>query len=108
MQIAVAVIAIAVTWIFFGGTAALAASFGALIVIAPTAWFAARVNLRAGSATAGEVLGVFYRAETGKVVLMALGFWLGTVWFGQHFAPLMLTAVACLAMNWLLLARIRL
>lgn len=107
MQVMVAAIAAFVALVVSGGSAALAAVFGGVVVIAPTAWFALRVNTRPGSATAGEVLGLYYRAETGKLILMALGFWLGAVWFGQHFAPLMLTAVACMAMNWLLLARVR-
>ena len=50
------------------------------------------------------MLGTFYRAETAKLVLTALLFWIGAKWFGQHFAPLILTSIACMAMNWVMVA----
>ncbi len=70
----------------------------------PTAYFAARVYLRGGGTRAAEVLAGFYRAEFGKLLLTALLFFLGASLFGKHFAPLILTSTACLAMNWLILA----
>ena len=42
--------------------------------------------------------------KTMKLVLTALLFWIGAKWFGQHFAPLILTSIACLAMNWVMVA----
>lgn len=93
LLVALAVLAVS------GAAAAMAALFGGLVIVVPSAYFAAQVRLRARAATAREALGVFYRAETGKLILVALGFWIGASWFGQHFAPLMLTAMACLAVN---------
>ena len=98
-----------VVWVGWGHAAALAALFGGFVVLLPTLYFAAKVYLGAGGTTAAdvkaaEVLGTFYRAETAKLVLTALLFWIGAKWFGQHFAPLILTSIACLAMNWVVVA----
>ena len=103
-QALTAAIACLVVWIGWGAAAALAALFGGFVVILPTLYFAAKVYLGAGGTTAAEVLGTFYRAETAKLVLTALLFWIGAKWFGQHFAPLILTSIACLAMNWVMVA----
>jgi len=103
IQALVAVVAAGTVWIGWGGAAALAALFGGLVAIAPTLYFAAKVYLRAGAPTTAEVLGAFYRAEVGKLILTALLFWIGAVMFGAHFAPLILTCLACLAVNWLML-----
>ena len=97
-------IATAITWIGWGGQAAVAAAYGGLAVIVPTTYFAAKVRLRSGAATAAEVLGAFYWAEAIKLVLTTAMFWIGALLFGKHFAPLMLTSIACLAMNWILVA----
>ena len=93
-----------VVWIGWGHAAVLAALFGGFVVLLPTLYFAAKIYLRAGGMTAAEVLGTFYRAETAKLVLTAVLFWIGAKWFGQHFAPLILTSIACLAMNWVMVA----
>jgi ATP synthase protein I len=93
-----------VVWIGWGHAAALAALFGGVVVIVPTVYFAAKVHLRADGATAAEVLGAFYRAEVGKLILTALLFWIGALLFGRYFAPLIITSVACLAMNWVMVA----
>src|ERR1700752_799482 len=98
---AVAALVVLIGW---GRDAALAALFGGIAVIAPTVYFAAKVRFRAGGATAAEVLGAFYRAEVGKLILTALLFWIGALLFGPHFAPLILTSIACLAMNWVMVA----
>ena len=103
-QALTAAIAGLVAWIGWGRAAALAALFGGFVVVLPTLYFAAKVYLRAGRATAAEVLGAFYRAEAAKLILTALLFWIGAKWFGQHFAPLILTSIACLAMNWVMVA----
>jgi F0F1-type ATP synthase assembly protein I len=97
-------IAAIVVWIGWGPAAALAALFGGFVVILPTLYFAAKVYLGASGMTAADVLGTFYRAETAKLVLTALLFGIGAKWFGQHFAPLILTSIACLAMNWVMVA----
>jgi ATP synthase protein I len=103
-QILTAVIAAVVVLIGWGRAAALAALFGGFVVVLPTLFFAAKVRLRAGQATAVEVLGAFYRAEVGKLILTAVMFWIGALFFGRYFAPLIITAVACLAMNWVIVA----
>ena len=97
----IAVIIVAAIW---GKSAAAAALFGGIVVVVPALYFAFRVHPRRGATQAKEVLGTFYRAELGKMLLTALLFFIGARWFGAHFAPLMLTCVACLAMNWLVLA----
>ena len=53
---------------------------------------------------AKECLGALYHAVVGKLLLTLLLFDVVGLVFGTHFAPLMLTCVACLAMNWLTLA----
>ena len=103
-QALTALVATLVVLIGWGRAAALAALFGGFVVILPTLYFAAKVRLRAGGATAAEVLGAFYRAEVGKLVLTALLFWIGAVLFGEYFAPLIITSAVCLAMNWVVLA----
>ncbi len=103
-QTLTAAIAGLVVWIGWGPTASLAAMFGGSVVILPTLYFAAKVYLGAGATTAADVLGTFYRAETAKLVLTAVLFWIGAKWFGQHFAPLILTTIACLAVNWVMVA----
>ena len=103
-QTLTAAIAGLVVWIGWGPTASLAAMFGGSVVILLTLYFAAKVYLGAGATTAADVLGTFYRAETAKLVLTAVLFWIGAKWFGQHFAPLILTTIACLAVNWVMVA----
>ena len=92
-----------VAWMAFGSAAAVAALFGGVTVIVPALYFAVRVGFLRKSAHATAVLGAFYQAEVGKLLLTALLFFIGALLFGAHFAPLMLTCVACLAMNWLTL-----
>jgi ATP synthase protein I len=103
-QALTAAVAGLLVWIGWGPAAALAAMFGGMVVILPTLYFAAKVYLRAGNATAAEVLGTFYRAEAMKLVLTVVLFGAGAKWFGQHFAPLILTAIACMAVNWVMVA----
>lgn len=103
-QAITAVIAAAIAWIGSGPNAAMAAMFGGATIIVPTLYFAVKVHLRTGAVTAAEVLGVFYRAEVVKLILSALLFWIGALLYGRYFAPLMLTAIACLAMNWIIVA----
>jgi ATP synthase protein I len=105
-QALTAALAGGIAWIAGGPAAALAALFGGLAVLLPTVYFAAKVHFRAGG-TAAELLGAFYRAEAGKLVLTMVMFGIGAKLFGQHFAPLMLTSVACIAMNWLIVALTR-
>lgn len=102
-QAATAAVATLAVWGGWGHAAALAALFGGFVVMLPTLYFAAKVSL-AGGTTAAEVLGTFYRAEVVKLVLTALLFWAGAKWFGEHFAPLILTSIACLAINWVMVA----
>lgn len=93
-----------IVWVIWGGAAAMAALFGGFVAVVPVAYFAVKVYLRHGGSDASEVLGAFYRAEVGKLILTALLFLLGVLLFGKHFAPLILTCMACLTLNWLILA----
>ncbi len=93
-----------IVWFVSGSDAAFAALFGGMIAVVPALFFAVRVWLRRGATEAKDILGMFYQAELGKLLLTALLFFIGARLFGKHFAPLMLTCVACLAMNWLILA----
>lgn len=104
LQTLTTALAALVLWTISGSAAAIAALFGGLIVIVPALYFAARVGLSRNTVQAREILGTFYQAELGKLLLTALLFFIGTLLFGKHFAPLMLTCVACLAMNWIMLA----
>lgn len=105
-QIGIALLATAVSLLWGLGTAA-AALFGGAVVFVPTAYFALSVLVRGATAMPHNMPGVFYRAEFAKLVLMALGFLLGALWFGDRFATLILTAMACLAVNWGMLATFR-
>lgn len=103
-QSLVAAIAGIVAWIVAGAAAAGAALFGGAIVVLPGLWFARKALSRPGALEARQILGAFYKAEAGKLLLTTLLFFIGASVFGKHFAALMLTCIACLAMNWLLLA----
>jgi len=104
-QAITAAVATVVVAVFWGGAAALAALFGGITVIVLTLYFVAKVYLRAGGTPeTKDVLGAFYKAEVGKLLLIALMFAIGAKVFGAHFAPLILTAIACLAMNWVMVA----
>jgi F0F1-type ATP synthase assembly protein I len=90
---------------WFGGRGeATAAFFGGLAVLLPSLWFAARLRASSGTTDAGKALGALYVAELGKLVLVALLLFVGALLFGKHYGALMLTCMACLAMNWVLLA----
>lgn len=105
-QVGVALLASAVAWLWGIGMAA-AALFGGAVVFVPTAYFALAVLIRGSTVMPHKAPAVFYRAEVIKLFLMALGFVLGTLWFGDRFVALILTAVACLAVNWIMLATSR-
>jgi F0F1-type ATP synthase assembly protein I len=83
---------------------AAAALFGGFAVLLPTLWFARRMRAAGGTTDARKALANVYVAELGKLVLVGLMLWLGALWFGKHYMALMLTCMACLAMNWVLLA----
>jgi ATP synthase protein I len=103
-QLVTAALAMIVAWVVSGTDAAMAALFGGMVAVVPAVFFAIRVGLRRGTSEAKDVLGAFYQAELGKLLLTAFLFFIGARMFGKHFAPLMLTCVACLAMNWVMLA----
>ena len=104
-QAITAALATIIVWFVSGSDAAMAALFGGMVVVVPALFFATRIWMRRSATEAKDILGMFYQAELGKLLLTALLFFIGVRLFGQHyFAPLMLTCVACLAMNWLMLA----
>ncbi len=102
-QIGIALASAALFWLRSPGAAA-AALFGGAVVVLPTAWFALAVLVRGVQVMPHKAPGVFYRAEVIKLILMALGFLLGALWFGDRFAPLIVTSMACMAVNWVMLA----
>jgi len=103
-QVVTTAIAVLIAWTISGNAASIAALFGGVVAIVPAAYFAVKVYPRRPGAQAREILGAFYRAELGKLLLTALLFLIGALLFGKHFAPLMFTCIACLAMHWLILA----
>lgn len=102
-QIGIALVSAALFLLRSPGAAA-AALYGGTVVAVPTAWFALAVLVRGAAVMPRKVPGVFYRAEVTKLILMAVGFALGALWFGNRFAPLIVTSMACLAVNWVMLA----
>ena len=106
-QLATTAIFVTVEWWLGGLAPAAAALYGGMVAFIPATYFSVRVGMRHGEAEARQVLGNLYRAELGKLLLTALFFFAGALVFGKHFAALMLTCVACLAMNWLVLALAR-
>ena len=88
----------------WGRPQAIAAMYGGLVALIPTAWFAFRVFGRR-TQDPRQMVGAFYQGEIGKFALTALLFGLGAVLFAKYFVALMLTYVACLLAYWLVLAR---
>lgn len=103
-QCLIAIVGALVAWAFAGAQAAGAALFGGAVVVLPALWFARRALSQPGALEAKQVLGAFYRAELEKLALTVLLFFIAALAFGKHYAALMLTCVACLAMNWVMLA----
>ena len=97
-------IAVFIAWTVSGSAAATAALFGGLVAIVPALYLAVRIGVRRDTAQAKEILGAFYQGELVKLLLTGLMFFIGALLFGKHFAPLIFTCMACLAMNWLILA----
>lgn len=77
--------------------AALAALYGGLVAIIPTAFFALRVYLRRPDASARELVGGVYRGEAGKFVLTVLMFVGGVIWFGDRFLYVLCGYIGCIA-----------
>lgn len=88
----------------WGRPQAIAAVYGGLVALIPTAWFAFRVFGRKAQ-DPRQMLGAFYQGEIGKFALTALLFGLGAKLFAQQFLALLVTYVACLLAYWLVLAR---
>jgi ATP synthase protein I len=97
-------IAVIIAWTWSGSAAATASLFGGLVAIVPALYLLFRINLRRNVVQAKEVLGTIYQGELIKLLLTALMFFIGALLFGKHFAPLIVTCMACLAMNWVILA----
>jgi ATP synthase protein I len=89
----------------WGRSQAVAAVYGGLVAIIPTAWFAYRVFGRTAQEDPKQVLGAFYQGEIGKFALTAVLFGMGAVLFGKQFLALLMTYVACLLAYWLVMAR---
>jgi len=94
----------AVAAVIGGRGEATAALFGGLAVFLPSLWFWRRARKSATTTDAKVALGALYVAELGKLVLVALLLYVGALVFKTHYLALMMTCMACLAMNWVLLA----
>jgi len=88
----------------WGKPQAIAAVYGGLGGLIPTAWFAIRVFGRRPR-DPRQMVGAFYQGEIGKFALTALLFGLGARLFAQQFLALLVTYAACLLAYWLVLAR---
>jgi len=97
-------LAAVIVWAVWGNAAAIAALFGGLVAVVPALYLAIKIGLRRNASQAKDILGTFYQGELVKLLLTGLMFFIGVRLFGEHFAPLMLTCMACLAMNWVILA----
>jgi len=84
-----------------GRPQAFAATFGGLVAVVPTVYFACRVFGGNKAQDPKVVLGAFYQGEIGKFALTALLFGLGAVLFAKQFLALMVTYAACLLAYWL-------
>ena len=104
VQLGMLVIAASVTGAIWGRTQAIAALYGGLVALIPTAYFAYRVFARRKTQDPGQMLGAFYLGEFGKLGLTAVMFWLGVALFAKQFLALMVTYAACLLAYWLVLA----
>jgi ATP synthase protein I len=102
-QVTTAAIVAAVAAAIGGWSQAKAAVFGGFTVILPTLYFVFRVRMQDGSTDARKALGELYKAELGKLLVTVLMFAVGAKLFGQHYGWLMVSCVACLAMNWVVL-----
>ncbi|MDX1496650.1 MAG: ATP synthase subunit I [Salinisphaeraceae bacterium] len=104
-QMAIGVAAALISFGLAGPQAAKAAMVGACIAVLPGFYFALRVfSARPGTAPQTMVKAL-YTGEVGKLVLTAALFMLAVLWFKTQMLPVILTYVACLAVNWLTLAR---
>jgi ATP synthase protein I len=104
VQVGLLVVAAVLIGARWGRQQAIAAVYGGLVAVIPTAWFAVRVFGRK-TQDPKQMLGVFYQGEFGKFALTALLFGLGAVLFAKQFLALIVTYVACLLAYWLVLAR---
>jgi ATP synthase protein I len=103
-QLAILALSALLTGGVWGKPQAIAAMYGGLVALIPTAWFAFRVFGRKAQ-DPRQMVGAFYQGEIGKFALTALLFGLGAVLFAKQFLALMVTYVACLLAYWLVLAR---
>ena len=104
VQLGMLVIAASVAGAIWGRPQAIAALYGGLVALIPTAYFAYRVFARRKTQDPGQMLGAFYLGEFGKLGLTAVLFWLGVALFAKQFLALMVTYAACLLAYWLVLA----
>ena len=99
-QAGIAVVAALAAYGLRGEPAALAAAYGGLTALLPTAYVALRIFVRT-EREPHAVLAAFYRAELGKWILAAAMFLVGAKLFPTQFLPLLLTFAACQATFWL-------
>ncbi|MDR3419279.1 MAG: ATP synthase subunit I [Nevskia sp.] len=88
-----------------GAPQAIAATYGGLVAVVPTAYFAYRVFGGGGARDPKLMIGALYQGEIGKFALTALLFGLGAVLFAKQFLALIVTYAVCLLAYWVVLAR---
>ncbi|HXH04656.1 MAG TPA: ATP synthase subunit I [Candidatus Competibacteraceae bacterium] len=103
LQVAITMLAVALSFWLGGLYAAWSAAMGGGINIIVTAYFASRVFSVGPGASAARVARAFYVGEVVKLVLTALLFTLALVWLKAQFLPLILTYMATLLAYWLVL-----
>jgi ATP synthase protein I len=106
VQIGILAVAAMLIGGLWGRPQAIAAVYGGLVAVIPTAYFGFRVFARGSTQTPQEMMGAIYRGEIGKLALTALLFGLGVVLFARQFLPLIATYAVCLLAYWLVMARI--
>jgi ATP synthase protein I len=95
--LALAALLVGVTW---GRPQAIAAGYGGLVAVVPTAYFALQALILSEGKAPAKVVGAFYRGEAGKFVLTAALFAIGVKLFAPDFLYLMCTFVACQLVYW--------
>ena len=104
VQLGILVLAAGLTGSFLGKPQALAALYGGLVAMLPTAYFALRLFGRRANGNPADAVGAFYIGEVGKFALTVLLFGVGVKLFAEQFLPLIATYGACLLAYWLVLA----
>lgn len=89
-----------VWWAAAGAHEALAAVAGGFCIVVPGALFARKVMSRGPGATAGQMLGAFYRGAAIRFVMAAVLIFVLVPLFRDALVPFMSALVAAIAVQW--------